>query len=122
MEHRWGTRIDLNTAGAVVAPDGREETCMVRNASVSGAFLETELRVPVLSRVYVRPAQRPGQKLEGCVVRADKNGLGVEWLQPGVRPVSSLLPRFLPDGAVAHENLRHAPAQGVQAGFAAVES
>lgn len=120
MEHRWGTRIDLNTAGEVIAPDGHGQGCRVRNASVSGAFLETDLRVPVLSRVYVRPAQRPGQRLEACVVRADKHGLGVEWLQPGVRPVSSLLPRFAPEGAATAEHLRHVP--GIHPGLAAVES
>lgn len=92
MEHRWGTRIPLSLPAQIKATDGRQGTATVRNASVSGAFLETDLKFPLLSRVCVRPLSRPEPGLDAHVVRAEPDGFAVEWSHPGAHPVSDLMP------------------------------
>jgi hypothetical protein len=92
MEHRWGTRIDLNAPAELWTVNGAATEAMVRNASLSGAFLETTARVPLLTRVAVRPLGSTSTWLDGCVVRRDRTGLALEWLDPGVHTLSPLLP------------------------------
>jgi hypothetical protein len=92
MEHRWGTRIPLTVPAEIKLRDGRRDAATVRNASVSGAFIETALRLPVHSRVNVRPLSRPEPGLDAHVVRAEAGGFAVEWSYPGAHPVSDILP------------------------------
>jgi len=92
MEHRWGTRIALSLPAEIQSSDGRRGAATVRNASVSGAFLETPLKFPLLSRVCVRPLSRPEPGLDAHVVRAEPDGFAVEWSHPGAHPVSDLMP------------------------------
>jgi hypothetical protein len=92
MEHRWGTRIPLSIPAEIKAGDGRRGSATVRNASVSGAFLETDQKFPVLSRLCVRPLSRPEPGLDAHVVRAEPDGVAVEWSHPGAHPVSDLMP------------------------------
>ena len=91
MEHRWGTRMDLNVPAEVWTSDGVSTHASVKNASLSGAFLETRVRVPLLSRVAIRPLARAADWLDACVVRVEDSGLALEWLDPGLHSVSSLL-------------------------------
>jgi len=86
MEHRWGIRMNLNAAAEVRTADGQSAPAWVRNASLSGAFLETAARLPLLARIAVRPALK-ADWLDACVVRVDKTGLAIEWLDPGLHPV-----------------------------------
>ena len=51
MEHRWGTRVALFTPAQVTTASGRTFNATVCNASLSGAFIETPGRLPVLSRI-----------------------------------------------------------------------
>lgn len=46
------------------------------NVSLSGAFVQTALKVPVLSRVHLVVA---GSQIEGLIVRQTEAGLGLEW-------------------------------------------
>jgi hypothetical protein len=75
MEHRWGRRTSLWTAvrlrSEVGAADGR-----VRDASASGAFVETALRITAGSRVEI---EFRGSWIAAFVVRTDECGLGLEW-------------------------------------------
>ncbi|HYJ39848.1 MAG TPA: hypothetical protein VEW08_03595 [Steroidobacteraceae bacterium] len=54
------------------------------NASISGAFLETTLQLPVNANVILEPVSTAGVALEGVklsarVARVDRRGLGIEW-------------------------------------------
>lgn len=91
MEHRWGTRVDLDAPAEISTPAGFAASGYVRNASVSGAFVETRMRFPLLSRISVHPLARDGEWLDAWVVRVESKGIAVEWLDPGLRKVSGLL-------------------------------
>ncbi len=92
MEHRWGTRVPVAAAAEIKVRDGRCGAATVRNASVSGAFIETALQLPVLSRVCVRPLSRAEPGLDAHVVRAEAGGCAVVWAYPGAHPVADMLP------------------------------
>jgi hypothetical protein len=54
------------------------------NASVSGAFLETEIQLPVNANITLEPVSSAGSALEGTkmaarVARVERRGLGIEW-------------------------------------------
>lgn len=91
MEHRWGTRIELDAPAEVWTAEGVCTDAVVRNASLSGAFVQTSVTVPLLSRIALRPLVKGGDWLDACVVRLESSGLALEWLDPGLHPVSALL-------------------------------
>lgn len=91
MEHRWGSRVRLDAAAMLRTADGRTLEANVRNASLSGAFVETSERPLLLSRVAIRPCSKNSEWLEACVVRFDATGMGLEWVDPGLRPLSAFL-------------------------------
>jgi len=54
------------------------------NVSISGAFLETKLKLPVNANITLEPISTAGAELEdvkiaGRVARVDQRGLGIEW-------------------------------------------
>jgi hypothetical protein len=56
----------------------------VVNASISGAFLETALRLPVNANIVLEPTTSAGAafevvRLAARVARVDQNGMGIEW-------------------------------------------
>lgn len=91
MEHRWGTRVALNARAELWTVDGISGFGLVRNASLSGAWVDSSVRLAPLSRVALQPMDRRGEWLDGCVVRVGDSGFAVEWLEPGLLAVSSLL-------------------------------
>jgi hypothetical protein len=91
MEQRWGTRMELDVLAEMVASDGSSAMIRVKDASVSGAFVVTKRRLSAFSRVALCPAGQGGAWLDGWVVRAEADGYGVEWLDPGLQAVSMLL-------------------------------
>jgi hypothetical protein len=92
VEQRWGARFRLNTPAQLRAPDVLPGDARVRDISLSGAFVETGARLPMHARVSVRPLCRPGQWVDASVVRTESTGMAVKWLEPGLRPVSTLMP------------------------------
>lgn len=90
MDHRVGTRVPMDTRAYLRAAGVVTET-VVKNASLTGAFVESPWVLPLLSPVQVRPVGTGGPWLEACVIRRDKHGLGLEWLEAGVHPVRTLL-------------------------------
>lgn len=90
MEHRVGTRVKLDTRAELRAA-GTVREAVVRNASLTGAFLESHVRLPLLSRVEIRTAGTGEEWLEACVIRIDGDGMGLEWLDSGVHTVQALL-------------------------------
>lgn len=91
MEHRWGTRVQLEVATEIRTDDDICVSALVRNASVSGAYVETEAILPLLSCVSLRVQPWGNEWLDACVVRLDEDGLALEWLEPGSRLVPTLL-------------------------------
>ena len=91
IEHRWGDRVPLDAPAEFKTVQGLSLDGVIGNASLSGAFVRTRSRPPLLSRVAVRPLSAASDWLEACVVRHDANGVGLEWLDPGLRSVSALL-------------------------------
>jgi hypothetical protein len=56
----------------------------IANVSISGAFLETALQLPVNANITLEPVSTAGASLEGLrlvarVARVDRRGLGIEW-------------------------------------------
>jgi PilZ domain len=97
MEHRLGTRhaidleVYLRTWGSTVSARGR-----LKDLSVSGAFVTTQLPCQPLLHVAVQivpraQSRRNGISVEGLITRVAADGIGVEWdeLQP------ELLTQFL---------------------------
>lgn len=110
MEHRWGTRVALDARAELWTAEGISGYGVVRNASLSGAYVETRLKFAPLSRIALQPMDRPGEWLEGCVVRVDERGFAVEWLDPGLHAISALLslrrePRIVPSSVESPESV-----------------
>lgn len=91
VEQRWGVRVALQALAELITADGDTDAVWVRDASLSGAFIETRRNLQGMSRVALCPKGRSGEWLDGVVVRAGHGGYGIEWLAPGLRPVSALL-------------------------------
>jgi hypothetical protein len=93
MEHRWGTRMEIDEAAELRTADGQSTYVLISDASLSGARLVTALQVQVLSCVSLRPVASTGDWLDACVVRADVENhvIAVEWLDPWLRPLAALL-------------------------------
>ena len=54
------------------------------NVSISGAFLETSLQLPVNANITLEPLTSAGVALDGLklaarVARVERHGLGIEW-------------------------------------------
>ena len=93
IEHRWGTRIALAAPAELRTEHQAPIAVIVDNASLSGAYLRTRARLPLLSCVHIHVEDGPDEWLEACVVRHDEAGMGVEWLDPGLAVCAMLAPR-----------------------------
>jgi hypothetical protein len=91
MEHRWGTRVEMFTPADVTTASGRSYKAVVRNASLSGAYLATLAHLPVQSRIVLKPLVPGADWIDACIVRTDGRGAGIEWMEPALRSVSTLL-------------------------------
>ena len=96
MDHRWGQRVPCGShvrlsTGAGIGGAGR-----LRDVSMSGAFLETALELPLFGRVtvaVVRDDPALGREIEaiGSVVRKEPGGAGIEWCET---PAGSICARL----------------------------
>jgi hypothetical protein len=93
IEHRWGTRIPLAAAAELRTEYRASIDVTVDNASLSGAFVRTAARLPLLSCVFIHVHEGPDEWLEACVVRHDEVGMGLEWLDPGLAVCALLTPQ-----------------------------
>src|SRR5262245_8061095 len=83
MEHRWGQRVTLDLPVHVQA-ESRARAGQLRDDSISGGFIETDLALPLFANLTVcvllgEGAARRAVALPGCVTRIDDAGVGVEW-------------------------------------------
>lgn len=83
MEHRWGQRVDLGLTVHLMA-SGDSGPGKLRDASISGGFIETGTTLPLFTNLGVvvllgaGPAQR-AVELPACITRVARDGVGVEW-------------------------------------------
>jgi hypothetical protein len=91
MEHRWGTRVHLDAPAQLRVEGDITTGVTLRDASLSGAFIQMHARLPAMTRIWVRATEGGGEWLEACVVRHAVDGMGIEWCDPGLRAVCELL-------------------------------
>jgi hypothetical protein len=73
----------------------------IANVSISGAFLETSLQLPVNANILLEPLSSAGGalaklKIAARVARVDKRGLGIEWRVLATPETLALLGAALP--------------------------
>jgi hypothetical protein len=95
---RFGQRIRLELPVQLSVEGKSLGGGVIRNASISGAFIETALTLPPLTVLTVTVGLRDDSKptsreLSACFVRADPAGLGIEWLDTGGVDILDLLTR-----------------------------
>lgn len=98
MEHRWGQRITFEVP-VILAVGGRAlGRGVLRNASISGALIETSLELPVFSNLVVSllpnvNGSSPACNLEASVVRCAPGRFAVEWRDMACTSIVALLER-----------------------------
>jgi hypothetical protein len=103
MEHRWGERFPVELDVRLHSDATTLLESRLTNASVSGALLNTEVRLPVFCHVILEfdVARRSGvarQRVPAYVVRHAPDGLGLEWQEFAPRPIVNLLETTLRGG------------------------
>lgn len=97
MEHRWGRRITLDLP-AIVAHGERRAAARLCDASLSGGFVATRMRLPLWSQVEVRlvpvMSGQSAAAIPAAVVRARHDGLGIEWCEFAPEEIRELLARL----------------------------
>ena len=96
MEHRWGERLQLDSPARLLLQDGRNIEARVRNASISGALIETGTPLPPYTMLSVmlmcgKGYRRRTIELPACVVRIARGCIGVEWRDMAVPTLVALL-------------------------------
>jgi len=95
MEHRWGQRRPCRARVSVAAGAGITGTARVRDVSISGAFLETALPLPLFSQIAVAVLHDDGAthtpEFTASVVRTEPEGVGIEWCEPVAGSICRLL-------------------------------
>jgi hypothetical protein len=96
MEHRWGHRYKINRIVRLEMRNALAGFGRIRDISISGAWVATELPAKLLCYVQVGFAVRERgrntvTRVEGQIVRIDHPGFGVEWCEFPPAAVLSIL-------------------------------
>jgi PilZ domain len=96
MEHRWGERIPMSLKVRLVSRPGAIGSGRLRDVSLSGAFVQTDLKLPVFTHVAIEFKLNQGnvneiQEVAACVARRVDDGLGVEWCEFAPQVIRDLL-------------------------------
>jgi len=88
MEHHRGQRHSTDVTVQFLTRPATIGIGRVLNVSSTGAFMETQTPLPLLSLVYLQPAdQLPGDgtggRIAATVVRCSATGVGLEWCEFG---------------------------------------
>jgi hypothetical protein len=99
MEHRWGQRVTLELPVRLGLGGRTLARGTLRSVSISGAFIETSLELPIFTNlVVVLPAMSelvPGShELAATVIRRLPVGLAVEWRDMACPALVELLERI----------------------------
>jgi hypothetical protein len=92
MEHRWGQRVSADVIVRLIAAPGAIGTGRLRNVSATGAFVQTNLNLPLLTPVRVEWIAGPPPTGHPCagrayVVRQVAAGVGIEWFAVALEPM-----------------------------------
>ena len=96
MEHRWGRRVVAGVKVRLDAGPGVLAVGRLRNASLSGGYLEGVPPLPVMACVHVElewgshTSQETG-RVRAYVVRTDAGGLGLEWAEFAPEGIRALI-------------------------------
>jgi hypothetical protein len=87
MDHRWGRRQPTHVVVRLITKSGARGTGRIANVSLTGALLETQMQLRLLSVVYLEsadkaPADGTARRVAAGVVRHDAVGVGLEWCEP----------------------------------------
>lgn len=96
MEHRWGQRVPVGMKVRLSCLPYSIGAGRLRDISVSGAFIETNLSVPLLARVHLEvdlpfAGRTRKHSIPGHVARDAEDGIGIEWLELAPPAVAELL-------------------------------
>lgn len=94
MEHRWGARSRLDIPVQIDCGTGAVLFGVIRDASVSGAFVCTAAQMPAMTIVKVIPVSprcRSDAAIEAYVVRWTPEGCGLEWCDLAPNSIVELL-------------------------------
>jgi hypothetical protein len=92
LDHRWGSRFNCGTRVELRAPDGARTDAVIRDVSLSGAFVESACELPLMDQVAVRPAAPTARWMRAFVVRSTDGGMALEWFEPGPEAISAFMP------------------------------
>jgi hypothetical protein len=86
MEHHWGQRRSINVAVRFFTRPDATGIGRLVNISSTGAFMETQSPLHILSLLYVEPIDPPSingtsGRLAATVVRRDATGVGLKWCE-----------------------------------------
>jgi hypothetical protein len=82
MEHQRGQRRSTNVAVRFFTRPATSGIGRVLNVSSTGAFLETQLPLRLLSLLYLEPADESNcGHIAATVVRCSASGVGLEWYE-----------------------------------------
>ena len=101
MEHRWGQRTSVDLVVSLTGLPGAIGLGRLRDVSTTGAFLQTNLELPLLSPVQIELIGGPSPASYSCegrgyVVRRVLGGVGIEWFTPAPDPVRVPAKRLAP--------------------------
>ena len=104
LNHRWGHRLSVDIDVQLLCPPRMTGLGRLTDMSVSGAFVETDLDLPLLSAIRVLSELRNGHEnfeshtATAYVVRRSRAGIGIEWLQLAPALVRAILAEPLSTG------------------------
>ena len=95
MEHRWGERIRVDIPVKISGHPFNVRVGRLANLSVSGAFLEADFDLRMLSRIQVTidlpRVKHEAPFIPAYIARKYKGGIGIEWCEFAPQPISELL-------------------------------
>jgi hypothetical protein len=109
MEHRWGQRLSCQARVRLSAGGGISGAGRVRDASSSGAFIESTLVLPMHTRVALLVMGNESStrvvEIAATVVRVARDGIGVEWCETPAGSICAVV------GCTAPCSARETPAK-----------
>jgi hypothetical protein len=95
---RFGSRVALDLAVQLRVAVRTVVAGTIRNASMSGAYIQTALALPLHTNLVVALSTRAKStstehSLPACVVRIEPGGVGVEWRDIACTDIMDLLER-----------------------------
>jgi hypothetical protein len=94
MEHRFGKRYACGARVQIASGAGIAGAGRLSNVSLSGAYIQTGLKLPTCALVSVtklRADDHRSIELQASVVRSDAGGFAVEWCETPACSICQLL-------------------------------